>query len=250
LSEAAFTELQRGFGSLLASSPTSQNLAEMLADRAFDLFESNIGAQTAHLPALACAKGCPPCCALRVTATAPEIFLLARYIRQIDERMAGTGLGQLSRRVKLANRATRGLSETERMKLRQPCPFVVRGGCIIHPARPLACRGHASFDRRACAQAMTGRDVDVPVSAPHVALRALVQDSLRAALDGAGLAADLYELNQGLVLALDAPDRERTWRDGEDSLAPARVERTAAAQPDAVPWSRAAGHAATLQNEA
>ncbi|UFZ05653.1 hypothetical protein LQG66_04890 [Bradyrhizobium ontarionense] len=250
MSEAAFIGLQRIFSSLLASSSASRNLTDMLADRAFDLFEANIEAQTSHLPALACAKGCPSCCALRVTATAPEIFLLARYVRQIDERMPATGLGLLSRRVKLANRATRGLSETARMKLRQPCPFVVRGGCIIHPARPLACRGHASFDRRACAQAMTGRDVDVPVSAPHAALRALVQDALRAALDSTGLASDLYELNQGIVLALDVPDRERAWRDGEDSLAPARIERTAAAQPDAALWRRAAGHAATAQDEA
>ncbi|WP_315828490.1 MULTISPECIES: hypothetical protein [unclassified Bradyrhizobium] len=244
MSEAAFNGLRRVFNALLASGLASQNLADMLADRAFDLFEANIDAQTAHLPTLACAKGCPSCCALRVTATAPEIFLLARYARQIDQRMPATALGSLSRRIKLANRATRGLSETERMKLRQPCPFVVRGGCIIHPARPLACRGHASFDRRACAQAMAGREVDVPVSAPHVALRALVQDSLREALGAAGLASGLYELNQGLVLALDAPERERAWRDGQDSLAPARIEAsTTAALTDAGLWSRAAGDA-------
>ncbi|BAM89822.1 signal peptide [Bradyrhizobium oligotrophicum S58] len=250
MSDVAFTELKRVFSSLLAVRTASQNFAATLADRAFDLFEANIEAQAAHLPALACAKGCPSCCALRVTATAPEIFLLARYIRQIDERMPATALGSLSRRVKLANRATRGLNETERMKLRQPCPFVVRGGCIIHPARPLACRGHASFDRRACALAMAGRDVDVPLSAPHVALRALVQDALRAALDQAGLASDLYELNHGLALALDDPERERNWRDGQDSLAPARIAPAAAAQTDAVLWSRAAADADTIRDEA
>ncbi|XUM24962.1 YkgJ family cysteine cluster protein [Bradyrhizobium oligotrophicum S58] len=249
MSEAAFSELQRVFKSLLVPGPATQNLADMLADRAFDLFEANIDAQTAHLPTLACAKGCPSCCALRVTATAPEIFLLARYVRQIDQRMPATALGSLSRRIKLAHRATRGLSEIERMKLRQPCPFVVRGGCIIHPARPLACRGHASFDRRACAQAMAGREVDVPVSAPHVALRALVQDSLRAALGVAGLASGLYELNQGLVLALDAPERERAWRDGQDSLAPARIEASTAAQTEAVLWSRAAAGDPAIRDE-
>lgn len=250
MSDVAFTELKRVFSSLLVAWTASQTLAEMLADRAFDLFEANIEAQTAHLPALACAKGCPCCCALRVTATAPEIFLLARYIRQIDERMPATALGSLSRRIKLANRATRGLSDAERMKLRQPCPFVVRGGCIIHPARPLACRGHASFDRRACAQAMAGRDVDVPVSAPHVALRALVQDALRAALDQAGLASDLYELNQGLALALDDPERERNWRERQDSLAPARIEPATAAHTDPVLWSRAAADAGRILDEA
>ncbi|CCD90412.1 conserved exported hypothetical protein [Bradyrhizobium sp. ORS 375] len=250
MSDAAFRELQRMFASLVASTAAAPNLADVLADHAFDLFEANIDAQTAHLPTLACAKGCPSCCALRVTATAPEIFLLARYIRQIDERMSATALGSLARRVKLANRATRGLSEAERMTRRQPCPFVVRGGCVIHPVRPLACRGHASFDRRACAQAMAGRDVEVPVSAPHIALRSLVQDALRAALDAAGLASDLYELNHGLALALDDPEGERAWRNGEDSLASARIAPSTAAQTDQVLWSRAAGHEATARDEA
>ncbi|CCE02787.1 hypothetical protein [Bradyrhizobium sp. STM 3809] len=249
MSDAAFRELQRMFSALVASTSAAPNLADVLADRAFDLFEANIDGQTVHLPALACAKGCPSCCALRVTATAPEIFLLARYIRQIDARMSDTALGSLARRVKLANRTTRGLGEAERMTLRQPCPFVVRGGCIIHAVRPLACRGHASFDRRACAQAMAGRDVEVPVSAPHVALRSLVQDSLRAALDAAGLASGLYELNQGLALALDDPERERAWRGGEDSLAAARIEPSAAARTDQL-WSRAAGDEAAVRDEA
>ncbi|GLH75445.1 hypothetical protein SSBR45G_03530 [Bradyrhizobium sp. SSBR45G] len=244
MSEAAFTELQRVFSSLLSAGSTSSSLADTLADRAFDLFEANIDAQMAHLPALACAKGCPSCCALRVTATAPEIFLLARYVRSIDEYASATALGSLARRVKLANRATQGLSEAERMQLRQPCPFEVRGGCIIHPVRPLACRGHASFDRRACAQAMAGRDVDVPVSAPHVALRAVVQDSLRAALAAARLASDLYELNQGLALALGHPERERAWQDGQDSLAPARI--APAASTDASLGRRPDGDAAAI----
>ena len=246
---AAFTELRRIFNSLLASWTGSQNLANLLADRAFDLFEANIGAQTAHLPALACAKGCPSCCALRVTATAPEIFLLARYIRQIDQRIPTSALGLLSRRVKLANRATRQLGEAARMKLRQPCPFVVRGACIIHPARPLACRGHASFDRRACVQAMAGRDVDVPISGPHIALRAVVQDALRSALDDAGLASELYELNEGLVLALDDTGREAAWRDGKDSLAPARIEQPRHDQADVIRFSGAAEDPAAVHED-
>ncbi|MGY3452672.1 YkgJ family cysteine cluster protein [Bradyrhizobium sp. USDA 4353] len=249
MAQSVFGDLQQGFRALLSNCPGSGIAVEALADQAFNLFEANIGAQTAHLPALACEKGCPSCCALRVTATAPEIFLLARYIRHIDERMPATALGLLSRRVKLANRATRGLSETERMKLRQPCPFVVRGGCIIHPARPLACRGHASFDRRACAQAMAGRDVEVPISAPHVALRGLIQDALRSALAEAGLAAHLYELNQGLALAFEAPERERAWLAGKDSLAPARIETPATGQPNAMLWSCAADGAAITGNQ-
>lgn len=222
MSDAASGPLRAQFEAILAERKTSGNLAEALADRAFDLFEANIGAQTTQLPPLACAKGCPACCALRVTATAPEIFLLARYVRKIEDGPAGSTLG-LARRIAHAHRATRGLSERERMIRREPCPLIIRGVCIIHPVRPLACRGHASFDRRACAQAMAGRDVEVPVSAPHNALRGLIQDALRSAVNSAGLPADLYELNHGLVTALDDASCERAWMRGVDSLAAAGI---------------------------
>jgi Fe-S-cluster containining protein len=235
--QTVVAQLRGSFVAILATWSGSARPFEMLLDHAFDLFEANIGPQTAHLPPLACQKGCPSCCALRVTATAPEIFLLAQYVRRIEAGPAGASVG-LSRRIALSNRTTRGLSEAERMTLRQPCPFIVRGVCVIHPVRPLACRGHASFDRRACAQAVAGRDVEVPVSAPHVALRGLVQDALRAALNKAGLASGLYELNQGLALALDGHAREDAWLTGCDSLAAARLDLDAAAESQALLWSR------------
>jgi hypothetical protein len=73
--------------------------------------------------------------------------------------------------------------------LRRPCPLILRGVCIIHPVRPLACRGHASFDRTACARAAAGRNVEVPISEPHLDLRGLVQNALQSALRAAGVAA-------------------------------------------------------------
>ena len=195
----------------------------MLIDTAFGLFEANIGPQIRHLPPLACGKGCPSCCSLRVTATAPEIFLLADYVGRIDAAPSGPAIG-LPRRIDHADRATRGLGEAERMALRKPCPFIVRGVCIVHPVRPLACRGHASFDRQSCVRAALGRDVEVPLSEPHRALRALVQAALQSALRSAGLSWGLYELNHGLTLALDGKAREAAWLAGGDSLAPAALE--------------------------
>ena len=211
------------FARVLVESPRSPRLFEMLIDDAFDLFEANIGPQTQHLPPLACQKGCPACCSLRVTATAPEIFLLADYVQRIDAVPSGAAIG-LRRRVALADRTTRGLSETERMAMRKPCPFIVRGVCIVHPVRPLACRGHASFDRQACAGAAAGRDVEVPLSEPHRALRGLVQTALQSALRTAGLSWGLYEINHGLTLALDRKARDAAWLLGRDSLAPAALE--------------------------
>lgn len=211
------------FARLLAEGRGSPGLFEGLIGGAFDLFEANIGPLVWHLPPLGCQKGCASCCTLRVTATAPEIFLLADYVKRIDAAPPGAAIG-LRRRIALADRATRGLGETERMALRKPCPFVARGVCIVHPVRPLACRGHAAFDRQACAYAAAGRDVVVPLSEPHMALRGLIQTALQSALRSASLSWGLYELNHGLVLALDRKARDAAWLAGGDSLARAALE--------------------------
>lgn len=211
------------FAGVLARSARSPRLFEMLTDDAFELFEANIGPQTRHLPPLACEKGCPSCCTLRVLATAPEIFVLADYVQRIDATRSGATIA-LRRRIALADRATRGRNETERMALRKPCPFLVRGVCIVHPVRPLACRGHASFDRQACVRVAAGRDVEVPLSEPHRALRGLVQAALQSALRTARLPWGLYEMNHGLTLALDRTARDAAWLVGRDSLAPAAPE--------------------------
>lgn len=222
-SSGPFRELHVGFARILAARHAADTLIDTLVGRAFDLFEHNIGPQTQNLPPLACQKGCPSCCILRVTATAPEIFLLADYIQRIDATPQGAALA-LPRRIAHADRATKGLAEAERMALRKPCPFIIRGVCIVHPVRPLACRGHASFDRQACARAAAGRDVEVPVSEPHLTLRGLIQSALQSALRSAGLAWGLYEMNHGLVLALDGKNRRSRWLDGGDSLAPVVAE--------------------------
>ncbi len=218
-----FRNMHDAFASILAAGHVPEVLVDRLTGQAFDFFEGNIAIQTEGLPDLACHKGCPSCCTLRVVATPPEIFQLARYVRLIDASPAGAPIN-LPKRIAEANRETNGRNESERMALRRPCPFILRGVCIVHPVRPLACRGHASFDRIACARAVSGRDVEVPISEPHLNLRGLVQHALQSALRGAGVTWGLYELNHGLVLALDANERRAAWIEGGDSLAPMITE--------------------------
>ncbi len=225
-----FRNMHDAFARILAAGHKPEVLSDLLTSRAFDFFESNIVIQSEGLPDVACHKGCPPCCTLRVVATAPEIFQLAHHVRLIDASPGGAPIN-LPKRIAQANRATKGCSEKQRMALRRPCPFIVRGVCIVHPVRPLACRGHASFDPTTCARAASGRNVEISVSEPHLNLRGLVQNALQSALRAAGLAWGVYELNHGLVLALDAEDRRTAWIKGSDSLAPmiAEIDMTAMA---------------------
>ena len=96
--------------------------------------------------------------------------------------------------------------------------------CLIHRVRPLACRGHASYDQRACVEAAAGRADEVPFSGPHQVVRSLVQSALQAALRARALAWGTYEFNHALVLELDEVRSYTHWLAGGDPLAAAAID--------------------------
>ncbi|CAN5270388.1 hypothetical protein BH10PSE13_BH10PSE13_08320 [soil metagenome] len=214
-----FQAMESGFGRVLGGSTDGGAMIEALIGQAFDWFERNIEMQSAGQPRIACDKGCPTCCSLRVTATAPEIFLLAAYVRRVEASPKGKLLG-LSGRVAKAYAATEGMDEKDRLALAWPCPLMIAGQCIMHPVRTLACRGHAAFEVTQCQAAARGEDAEVAISEPHLVLRGLIQNALQSAMRQRGLAWGLYDLNQGLALALEDEARLDAWLVGEDSLAP------------------------------
>jgi Fe-S-cluster containining protein len=210
----------RSFTETIAPRRHREDLVEAVAAQAFENFERNVEIQCAGLPALACGKGCEICCTLRVTATAPEILVLERYIRLTADRMKSVGV-DLVERIAEADQATRGLDEPQRVKLKSLCPFIAEGICVIYPVRPLACRAHTSYDLRACIDAAEGRRSEVPVSEPHGFVRSLVQNAMQSALRDAGLAWASYELNYALQIALGDPNCREAWMEGQAVFAPA-----------------------------
>jgi len=211
----------RDLRAALAHTLRTQGEAVLL--QAWDSFDSNVAIQSEGQPPIACRKGCPSCCTLRVTVTAPEVFLLAAYLRATAPALRGHGMDLLAK-LRQADAATRGLDEARRVALRQRCAFLVQGVCLVHRVRPLACRGHASHDRQACVQAAAGRIDTVSFSNAHRVVRVLVQSALQAAVREQGLAWGAYELNHALVLALDQPDSHADWLRGGDPLAAAAVD--------------------------
>ncbi|WP_026191249.1 hypothetical protein [Methylosinus sp. LW4] len=190
--------------------------------QAFDSFEGNLAIQTEGAPAIACAGDCPACCVLRVVATAPEVFLIARFVNANQRALAQRGV-DLPGRIGAINAFANGCSENARMALRQPCPYIEAGLCLLYRLRPLACRGHASYDKNACIAATSGHDADTAVSTPHLMVRSMVQNAMMSSLRSAGLAWRLYELNGAVAIALDDADAERRWIAGEDPLLPAAI---------------------------
>jgi len=236
--EVFFESLKAAFGQTLTRFGERPEAVGALCSIAFDAFETNIDAPRtdaprADRPQLACRGDCPACCCLRVTVTAPEAFLLARFIsanaRAFSERNV-----DLVARITAIDAAVGALSEVERMAAGRSCAMLEAGFCLAYKLRPLACRGHASFDAEACAAATAGQNVDVPVSAEHIVLRGLVQSAMMSAMREAGLASGLYELNGAVALALATPEAPQLWARRGDPLAKAKVAEFEGHDPSAL----------------
>lgn len=219
---AFFQALHQAFGQTLGDYQGRTELPEALLSQAFDSFHGNLASQCEGEPALACQRGCDSCCTLRVSATAPEVLLVARFLRAVQPRLLERGIDLIAR-LRQADARTRGLSEAARVGLRQPCPFVAQGVCVVYGVRPLACRGHASHDVAACRQAAAGALTEVPYSQGHWMVRSLVQSAMQSALRDSGRAWASYELNHALLIALGDEGAEAAWLAGADPLAPAAL---------------------------
>jgi hypothetical protein len=217
---AFYQALQSAFDETLRRHAAQAFRIEALVGQAFDAFESNTADACAGEPPPACSRGCDACCTLRVSATAPEVLLVARFLRMVQPKLLERGIDLVARHA--ADALTRGRTESERVALGQPCPFAAQGVCIIYSVRPLACRAHLSFDASACAKAAAGKLDAVPHSEGQRVLRSLVQNALQAALRNAGLGWGLYELNHALTLALE-DGTDAAWLRGEDPLTAARL---------------------------
>ena len=220
--EAFFRELRDAF------SQTWQNTAvqarsDAVLQQAWNSFDGNVAIQSEGQPAVACHKGCPSCCSLRVTALAPEVLMIASFLRTAEPVLQRHGI-PLVAGLRDTDAATRGLNDVQRVALRRRCPFIVKGVCFIHRVRPLSCRGHASHDKHACVEAAAGRVDEVPFSGPHRVVRLLVQSALQASLRSQRLAWGAYELNHALVLALDNEGAADDWLAGGDPLAAAAMD--------------------------
>jgi len=221
--EAFFRDLRGAFEHTMDGAAKA-SLTEAVMLQAWDCFDGNVAIQSEGQPPIACHKGCPSCCTLRVTALAPEVFLIAAYLRATAPALQKHGIDLIAQ-VREADAATRGLGEEARVKLHRRCAYIKQGVCLIHRVRPLACRGHASHNKRACVDAAAGRVDEVPFSGAHRMVRVLVQSALQAALRQRQLDWGAFELNHALVLALDQPEALDAWLAGGSPLADAAVDR-------------------------
>jgi Fe-S-cluster containining protein len=180
---------------------------------------------------LACQRGCSYCCHGYVSATAPQIFAAAEAIRT-----HALSFEAACDRIRATATRVSGLDWRTRISLREPCPLLADGACSIYSVRPLACRGYVSLSVAACKRAYDELTDDVLIPPAYASVRSALESALRAALKACGLPAVSYELTAALAQALDGPDAEARWLEGDAVF-------------DALSIDRSAGAAAELQRE-
>jgi Fe-S-cluster containining protein len=225
--QAFFSDMRASFDRLLAAGRGDPRLVDVLTAHAFECFDRNCEIQSAGLPEPVCARGCDSCCQLHVSATAPEIFLAARFLRLTAPAFARHGVDLVA---KLAEAHTRvvGKGQRERLASRLLCPFIIGGACAIYSVRTLACRGHVSYDREACRAAAAGEESDALLSGAHRMVRSLIQSALQASLRDAGLDWGVCEFLAGLDRAMRDELCETRWLDGEKVFADLREDEAIA----------------------
>ena len=173
---------------------------------------------------LACRKGCGYCCHTWVSATAPELFLLASTLAA---RKAGPATEQLSAVLGRAA-VTAGLTIDQRFGAKLPCALLRDGACSVYGERPTVCRQVTSTDLAGCLDEFEGRDRGGEIVGSryfHDHARNC-RVPLLAALAARGLPGHAYELSAGLLRTV-RPGAEAGWLAGEDlfaGLAPAPPE--------------------------
>lgn len=155
-----------------------------------------------------CKAGCSHCCTLRVAAVPPEIFLIARHLKQLPAEMQS----ELIERLKVHAEAARGVLTEEHCI---PCPLLADGRCTVYAIRPAMCRKYLSLDVEECkkpdACAAEDREMDVKSSA-------LIFGTSQA-YSRAKLSYQNHELGQALLVALTEPAAEDRWYRGEQVFA-------------------------------
>ena len=188
--------------------------AAKAAKAAHEFFEISLHNNPSKFP-IACAKGCAFCCHVAVTASAPEIFLVAAKIREMPEDRQEETLN----RVRAADQRTRQMTSRQRGSNKIPCGLLIDGACSVYEARPGACRGFSSTSAEICRRGFEGEAVQVNTPAVWTVLRGAHKQALWGALAAEKLPAEYYEFHHALRIALEVPDAENRWLAGEDIFA-------------------------------
>ncbi len=188
------------------------------AEREIEFAQAEAVRKGSNVPA--CTKGCFYCCHQVVGVVAPEVFALAKWIRANWTELE---IDALKDRITGYRQTLSGLKGTSRLQPLARCPLLVDGVCSIHPARPLVCRASNSTDVSVCIAAYQSGRNPAPPPFLHTQRSAgrSIRLGLRLGLARRKMPGDIIELAVALGIALEEPDAEERWLQGEDVFAAA-----------------------------
>lgn len=200
--------------------------------------------QTASRDTPACTRGCDHCCHFAISASAPEVFHVARALKA-----GGSATGAMVARIAGRSRDIAGMSLDAVMAAYLPCPLLTDSACGVYAARPIVCRQFMSRSASACGAARAGESIEIPILHGAINAGVLSRNLLIAAADALGRDRRCYELTSALHIALSKPDAEKRWLAGSDVLgralhvarppdADAMVERLSATMKDILGTAR------------
>ena len=150
-----------------------------------------------------------------------EILAVARHLARAR---SPEDLARIRARLAAQAERVEHLDDEARWSARIPCALLDGAGhCSVHPARPLRCRAFHSCDVDPCRAAFEGQPGTEPVRIPRLdRANDAAEAGYDAALVEAGLSAEGYRLEIGLLVALEDPGAGERWRAGEPAFARAR----------------------------
>jgi hypothetical protein len=170
-------------------------------------------------PRPACARGCSHCCHARVEMTAPEVFVLARFLRQHPDDARASRVASTAALLEPLDGRGHHLAQIRCALLDED------GACSAYAARPIACRRAHSTDASVCASVRRDPTIDVRVPFSPT-LQWNTSSLVLGWLEGsahAGRPPHQYELHAALALALADDRAEASYIAGGDPLRPART---------------------------
>lgn len=186
----------------------------------------DMGSFAAQDQRVACGAGCWWCCTKIVQVTAPEVLLVARYIRQWPQEAQEVVIARARGYVS----ALSGLPQQEWPSKRLRCPLLADDGkCSVYPARPLICRAWNSLDAGICRTQWARRwapggpkeEMVFEYTTIVQTIQILLRHSIR---EKTGIEIEHLVFGPALYIALTEPDAEQRWLAGEDIFASAKWE--------------------------
>lgn len=154
-------------------------------------------------PKTDCTAGCTYCCSVRIEASDPEIFYIAREVKKRPKAQVDALTERLQRHV-AASKADDAPSH------RTACAFLESQLCSIYAIRPAVCRKAHSLSVESC----RNLDPEIPQNLELVLQAEALMKGTSEAYRQVKLHASAHELCHGVLLALTDETAEPRWHGG------------------------------------